>query len=318
MSLFEQAQHIYIFSGLDSPKLTTFSEQSTPSLESKSSSPQPADPANDLLWIESPDQIRSSQRRVVSVTNPQVRSKSPSFSADAFESEALRWAGLRNFNAAERMASYDTWGWSWDYHPYEQKGKFVSEYSPRERSGYLALKEPIRRTPEPANKVILPQFENDLLWEEDNLRHDAAVLTSPSDVVDMSQDWTVHVTYNHTWGVPVLYILARRKDGTPASWDALTLLLPDGMQDTSTGRAEWLNLSPEFHPVTGEPCVMLHPCRTSELMDLLFDSENSLESSFKSPLLSWFSLMCPVLGVVFPTTFFMYASRELNSAVGDG
>jgi ubiquitin-like-conjugating enzyme ATG10 len=128
-----------------------------------------------------------------------------------------------------------------------------------------------------------------------------------------------HIVYQTIYQTPVLYFQVTSLDGLPIPFSTSSqnnhgLLLPGTNQKR-------LLISMEMHPVIGLPFYFLHPCETSNAMELLLSSSSSsmdaMETStvaeitptarnksnsmithkYPSYLLSWLSLVAPLTGI---------------------
>jgi hypothetical protein len=111
--------------------------------------------------------------------------------------------------------------------------------------------------------------------------------------------WHISIVYSETWQVPVLYFnvfettettpsisisgggggssshQSRVVSGSPLCWQEIEKYMEEGLkkhdssQPGSVAGSVWPVVSHELHPVTGEPCYMLHPCHTAARMSLL-------------------------------------------------
>jgi ubiquitin-like-conjugating enzyme ATG10 len=122
-------------------------------------------------------------------------------------------------------------------------------------------------------------------------------------------EWRLSCVYSDTWRVPVLYLTVQNKRGSPCSRDELLQAIKNGTTDNS-----WDFLSAEEHPVTGVPCFFLHPCRTSERLDVLLDTK-SIHSGVR--LWSWLSMMVPALNMNISPRTFQLVQQDLLSQQND-
>ncbi len=56
------------------------------------------------------------------------------------------------------------------------------------------------------------------------------------------------------------------------------------------------------HPLLGIPFFFIHPCNTAAFMKELFSSDNQDKSMY---VLSWFTLVAPVVGLTAPSLLYM-------------
>lgn len=80
----------------------------------------------------------------------------------------------------------------------------------------------------------------------------------------------VHVTYNPTYSVPVLWFNFYRRDGTPlASSEVMEMTSND---ETTTDLAQYISLNE--HPLLGVLFYNIHPCKTKDIMNELTGKGN--------------------------------------------
>lgn len=112
-------------------------------------------------------------------------------------------------------------------------------------------------------------------------------------------EWRVHVVFSPTWRVPVLYFTVCQLNGAPLTWEQVRAELPAELQREAEEGSPWAFVTQEFHPVTAEPCFMLHPCFTAQRMatllpDLQGDGSVARRTLERHTyLISWLSLVGP-------------------------
>jgi hypothetical protein len=171
---------------------------------------------------------------------------------------------------------------------------------------------------------MVDEFEGDI-FQETAGRSDETTLetTEGEDLLAVEH----HIVFSTTFNVPVLYFSACKQDGQPLPYkEILDLITCEvGSED------QWTFLTQEEHPVLGTPFYMLHPCQTAERMTLLLGGpqDNQLSSgkdvnngnggnSSRGAhyLLSWFSLIGPILRLPVPPEHFAAAVQgEVTEAV---
>lgn len=168
----------------------------------------------------------------------------------------------------------------------------------------------------------------------------APVAESPTSSIPL--EWTFSVAYSHTFQVPVLYFTVARRprwhhhhqhhrpDGecvtdadadvaVPLSCDEVLRLLLErrnvlGTHDNDDGLEM---VSHDEHPVFGTPVLLLHPCRTAERLEALWEGDRGgrgdggadlyKEWTTKEgiKLLSWMSLILPAVGFGIPARLYV-------------
>lgn len=121
----------------------------------------------------------------------------------------------------------------------------------------------------------------DLGLEEHDLEHDDPSVLLTDHNLRHFHVYEYHVVYSQTYGVPVLYVRGRTRDGAMIRTQDVWLDVcpvhcwpsgaPQGCLSSASHLADdWLVDSglptPAPHPITGEPFLMLHPCRTHDFM----------------------------------------------------
>ena len=161
--------------------------------------------------------------------------------------------------------------------------------------GYLCLKDVTRRTRRAAAASARAHGARCVFAESDAADVREEALEEALEVLELQGDeeppdpsalasahlpecihfYDYHVVHSDTYGVPVLYLCARSSGGAllptesvwhdvcpPHSW-------PPGL-GAAAAHDDWLSDSglptPAPHPVTGDACLMLHPCRTHQFM----------------------------------------------------
>ena len=105
----------------------------------------------------------------------------------------------------------------------------------------------------------------------------------------------------------------------------------DDDDDDFESSSSWEFVSQEEHPATGAPSYFLHPCRTAERMGAMllpphaaaaapWAASSSSSSSSSStvvevvPLLSWLSMVLPVVGCVIPPDVYCRMLDDMSSS----
>lgn len=96
-----------------------------------------------------------------------------------------------------------------------------------------------------------------------------------------------HVTYNHSYGVPVLCFNVWNSDGKLLSVeDAWVFCNRKFVQDDNM----YSVLTQQDHPVLQKPFLTLHPCKTQEIMSTFIGHSNNV-------VVSWLSAIGPAVNL---------------------
>mmetsp|Transcript_837 Transcript_837/g.1828 ORF Transcript_837/g.1828 Transcript_837/m.1828 type:complete len:336 (-) Transcript_837:6-1013(-) len=221
---------------------------------------------------------------------------------DAFVSEAQRWPHI-----VWPFGLKWTWNSSASIPPNEPSSR--ARIVPRSLPGYLTLSPPLilecqSDISQTATSSAGTSFD---FYEEagDAIVDDELTFRSAERGVDNCvQEWSISVVYSRCFRVPVVYFTASYlADGQPVPWEALRGLLPESVNGAFSPA-----ISQELHPVTGEPNFFLHPCHTAE----------RIPRSTSNYLLSWFSMISPVFGLILPPDFFLRCSAVAVCLGGGG
>ncbi|KAE9417709.1 hypothetical protein Angca_008358, partial [Angiostrongylus cantonensis] len=79
----------------------------------------------------------------------------------------------------------------------------------------------------------------------------------------------VHITYNSTYNVPVLWFNFYRRDGTPLVGSEVKEIVNN---DDASNIAEYISLNE--HPFLGVLFYNIHPCKTKDIMNELSGKGN--------------------------------------------
>ena len=143
---------------------------------------------------------------------------------------------------------------------------------------------------------------------EEVTQEDPAASTYENQPLDAWIEWNLSVVYSDTWRVPVLFFRALNMDGTNLSRNEVLVEL--GWDEGNS--CDWEFVSEDEHPVTRAPSYILHPCRTAERLETLFQVDSCISSAKNddegskptecihppSPgefLLSWLTLISPAI-----------------------
>ncbi|GKY94016.1 E2-like conjugating enzyme atg10 [Mayamaea pseudoterrestris] len=117
--------------------------------------------------------------------------------------------------------------------------------------------------------------------------------------------WHFSVIYSHTFHVPVLYFSVQYLDGSPCSRDAVVAHLHQAHHQNSV-EDPWDFVSVDQHPVTGTPSFFLHPCATSDWMQLLIANGSVDPHPKLLHLLSWLSMVLAAVGMAIPAKIYQH------------
>ena len=135
--------------------------------------------------------------------------------------------------------------------------------------------------------------------------HDAALPSEHS-----TMEWHFSVVFSDTWHVPILYFAVQHRDGSPCTRSVVLDALH--REDES-----YEFISYDEHPLSGIPSLYLHPCRTSERLNMILMGTST--SWTTTPpyhiLLSWLSIVLPAVGFCIPPFLFpsMTEKRSINN-----
>jgi len=227
-----------------------------------------------------------------------------------FNREASSWP---SFKPQTTIVCKDCeWTWDWYWHHQVDFPK----------QGYLSLATPYYRRLE-----FAPSAEEfDLAHLEDNEVETDAHCWAPIRSADPDLFvWKIYILWSATWRVPVAYFSVKKNDGRPASWDEVHNFLSSHTSSTEIHPMS-IKITMEFHPFSGEPCFMLHPCHTAEIMATInmhsitcsrepnscegFDMLLHLgrgekdDNGTQNYLLSWLTAIAPALGIAVSPSFF--------------
>ncbi|KAK5968814.1 Autophagocytosis associated protein [Trichostrongylus colubriformis] len=110
----------------------------------------------------------------------------------------------------------------------------------------------------------------------------------------------VHVTYNSTYGVPVLWFNFYRRDGTPLTNSEIMEL---SSKNGSSEIAQYISLNE--HPILGVLFYNIHPCKTKDIMNELNGKGNYIAR--------WLSVYGAPIGVLPPDALFNSKSLSQRS-----
>lgn len=109
-----------------------------------------------------------------------------------------------------------------------------------------------------------------------------------------------HVVYSPAYAVPVLYFDAKTLDGRRLTldeiWNTVNLEYATNIQYDA-----WSLISQQEHPLLGRVFFFIHPCHTSDFMNII----SGKGSNQKLYLCTWLTAVGPVVGLQLPTSYFI-------------
>ncbi|KAF5206408.1 Ubiquitin-like-conjugating enzyme atg10 [Thalictrum thalictroides] len=112
----------------------------------------------------------------------------------------------------------------------------------------------------------------------------------------------LHIVYNISYRVPVLYFRGCHSDGQPLKSNDIEKDLPYHSSKLIKD-SRWTFMTLEEHPYLNRPWYLLHPCGTSEWMKLLLAGDASVrerKETVQQYLLSWLSVVGQAVGLRVP------------------
>eukprot|EP00898_Chlorokybus_atmophyticus_P005707 jgi/Chlat1/6137/Chrsp41S05718 len=129
-----------------------------------------------------------------------------------------------------------------------------------------------------------------------------------------------HIVWNEIYCVPHLLFTGKTLEGRPLTSDELLACLPQAGRDLANPDAHdgWTFITQQDHPHTGRPWYALHPCGTPARMAVLLDQARQVTdagpTNCDNYLLSWFSLVGPVVGLSPPLKAYELAAATMSTA----
>ena len=140
-------------------------------------------------------------------------------------------------------------------------------------------------TLEDSNDFNLNELEDTMLSQCSNMNDGLDLMYPHHEQIYI--EWRLSIVYHPVYCVPALYFRVQYLDGTPCVLSELVnqnLLFSENKEDTS------MLVSEEEHPMTGLPYYVVHPCQTSDCLDL-FCEPNRPKGSI---LWSWMSMVLQI------------------------
>ncbi|PIA34440.1 hypothetical protein AQUCO_03700006v1 [Aquilegia coerulea] len=128
--------------------------------------------------------------------------------------------------------------------------------------------------------------------------------------------YDLHIVYNISYRVPVLYLRGYHSDGQPLASDDIEKDLPYHSSKLIKD-SRWTFMTVEEHPYLNRPWYLLHPCGTSEWMKLLLAGDAFVperEELVQQYLLSWLSVVGQVVGLRVPLEAFKNVTTPHTAA----
>jgi Autophagocytosis associated protein, active-site domain len=162
-----------------------------------------------------------------------------------------------------------------------------------------------------------------VLGDADAFQNEAKKAASPSSFVHdddaIETAWIFSIVYSHTWLCPVLYFTITGPDGSALlSRDSVVRILSSFHDQNPGSGGTWEFVSIEEHPILGVPAFILHPCRTTERLNLLFQScSDPLVNDEAGQILAWMSMILPSVGFGIPSRLYLHLRDVLTIAPSD-
>ncbi|XP_048359708.1 ubiquitin-like-conjugating enzyme ATG10 isoform X2 [Sphaerodactylus townsendi] len=121
-----------------------------------------------------------------------------------------------------------------------------------------------------------------------------------------------HILYSCSYQAPVLYFRACFLDGRPLTLDEIW----NGVHECYKERlwqGPWETITQQEHPLLGQPFFVLHPCRTNEFMASMLSTSHKANRS-TNYIISWLSIVGPVVGLHLPLIYAKVNSEQTTSA----
>ena len=238
------------------------------------------------------------------------------FPREQFEAEAYAWTQVECPWPREEHS----WEWDWSWRP------VTTDVHGCYASGFLVLRPMLRRILAPVPHCgcateLVGTSDTDLDLDAANLDTTAAVRAIAEQGVRGEEEATAgwvpqwvefefHVLWNATYGVPVCYFTAQLPDGTPLSAAATRRAL-----NLATHQEHWTVLTQEEHPTLGVLAYTLHPCETAERMAAMLSGGGDIGQSHGGYLLSWFTVVAPLLQLTLRPAAFRKLASRINEEV---
>jgi len=165
-----------------------------------------------------------------------------------------------------------------------------------------------------------PNNDCDIGYMKDNDCLDIQRLDESFFSDDSTSEWHLSVVFSEIWSAPVLYFHVNLVDGTSLSREEIlrqilehaspsTLSSHFETHDSIEAQAPYEFLTEEEHPIRGSPSFFLHPCGTQQRLECVKQTTNNKDAAVL--LLSWLSLVLPVVGFHLPAECFASAIKQL-------
>ncbi|CAI5787320.1 Hypothetical predicted protein [Podarcis lilfordi] len=121
-----------------------------------------------------------------------------------------------------------------------------------------------------------------------------------------------HVLYSCSYQAPVLYFRACFLDGRPLTLDEIWKGVHECYRE-QLWQGPWDTITQQEHPLLGQPFFVLHPCRTNEFMSAVLSSSYK-QSRNTNYIISWLSIVGPMVGLSLPLSYAKANSEQTTSA----
>jgi len=172
--------------------------------------------------------------------------------------------------------------------------------------GFLVKKNQLRKQRERITHQRLELVDNlDLVESQELDTEDDVSSLKNSNTVAHFYDY--HIVYSTSYQVPVLYFNAYHQDGSLLDWEEIWNDLPENFQNEEK---RWNLITQNDHPVLGIPFYFIHPCETAKLVEVLQSTETT---NNRNVLLSWLSVVAPVVGLPLSISYHVYLHSNGNT-----
>ncbi|XP_053153153.1 ubiquitin-like-conjugating enzyme ATG10 isoform X4 [Hemicordylus capensis] len=121
-----------------------------------------------------------------------------------------------------------------------------------------------------------------------------------------------HVLYSCSYQAPILYFRACFLDGKPLTLDEIWESVHECYRER-LWQGPWDTITQQEHPLLGQPFFVLHPCRTNEFMASALSTSRK-ENRSTNYIISWLSIVGPVVGLNLPLSYAKVISEQSTSA----
>ncbi|CAN0824373.1 Ubiquitin-like-conjugating enzyme ATG10 [Linum grandiflorum] len=168
-----------------------------------------------------------------------------------------------------------------------------------DEEGYLSLENMCIVKSTKVDEVVPLEDAETSLPEEEESTDSVGCKVQSSDLNDEHHCFDLHIIYSASFRVPVLYFRAYCSDGGNLGLDEIERALPANSVKLLL-ESKWTFITQVEHPYLNRPWYKLHPCGSSEWMKLLLQAEKGVKPGVELYLLSWFSVVAPMVGIAIP------------------